>query len=184
MIIKVDSREQNPLEFSTKNGLITVVTTGLPFGDYWCAMQDKDGNEMNEVPIMFERKSISDLYSTLTNEDNIRRHKEKIKKAEQMGCRMFMIVEGTLSDVEEGYEYSEAKPLSVVKTIFTFMVKYNFMPIFCKDRAEMVRFMIHTWHAFGRNFKPVKPELSITTALDLKTSYNGTLIEQIDTPKD
>jgi ERCC4-type nuclease len=133
-----------------------VLTVGLPFGDYWASIEDKKGNELSEVPIMFERKTIADLYSTLTNEDNIERHKEKIRKAEEMDCKLFLIVEGTLSDVEQGVPYSQTEPQKLVRTVFTFMVKYGFIPIFCNDDKEMVRFMLYTWEAFGRNFKKGK----------------------------
>lgn len=158
MIVKVDSREVLPLEFPCQGLVSRVSTVGLPFGDYWAALQDKDGNELNEIPIMFERKSIGDLFGTLTNNDNIRRHKEKIRKAEEMDCKLFLIIEGTLSDVEDGYSHSTVDPQALIKTVFTFMVKYGFMPIFCTDRKEMVRFMLHTWEAFGRNFKADKHE--------------------------
>ena len=158
MIIKVDSREVLPLEFPCQGLVSKVSTICLPFGDYWATLQDKDGNELNEIPIMFERKSLGDLYSTLTNEDNIRRHKEKIRKADEMDCKLFLIIECPLSEVEEGYSHSSVEPQKVVKTIFTFMVKYGFIPIFCKDRKEMVRFMLHTWEAFGRNFERIKNE--------------------------
>lgn len=153
MIIKVDSREQSPLVFPCQGLVSKVVTIGLPFGDYWCAMQDKKGNELNEMPIVFERKSIADLFGTLSNENSIRLHKEKIRKAEEVDCKLFMIVEGTLSDVEDGVKHSQMDPQTILKTVFTFKVKYGLQPIFCKDRKEMVRYMLHTWEAFGRNFK-------------------------------
>ena len=143
-----------------------VSTVCLPFGDYWAAFQDKVGNELNEIPIMFERKSMSDLYSTFSSEVNIERHKEKVAKAERMDAKLFMIVEGSLSDLEEGVEHSQMEPQRIVKTTFTFFVKYGFMPIFCNDRNEMVRFMLHTWEAFGRNFKHLPPNVGVNEVVD------------------
>lgn len=153
MIIKVDSREQSPLVFPCQGFVSKVLTVGLPFGDYWCAMQDKDGKELNEMPIMFERKSMADLFATLSNEDGIRRHKEKIKKAEAMDCKLYLIIEGSLTDAYKGVGYGKVEPEPLIKRIFTFKVKYGLEPIFCTTRAEMVSYMIETWEAFGRNFK-------------------------------
>ena len=86
--MKTDSREQLPLEFKIGGNISKVLTVGLPFGDYWATTQDKDGNETQDIPLVFERKSMADLYATLSNEDGIRRHKEKIRKAEEMDCKL------------------------------------------------------------------------------------------------
>lgn len=153
MRVKVDSREQDKLPFQVTGNVSQVLTVGLPFGDYWAELESGQ-----EIPIVFERKSIGDLYSTLTNEDNIRLHKEKIRKAKEVDCTLILIIEGTLSDVEEGAAYSRTEPQNLIKTVFTFMVKYELMPVFCVDRNEMMRFMLYTWEAFGRNFKTVKLE--------------------------
>lgn len=155
MIIKVDSREQAPLPFKVSGNVAQVLTIGLPFGDYWAATQKKDGGEGQDIPIVFERKSMADLYQTLSNEDGIRLHKEKIRKAEEVGCKLYLIIEGSLSEAYKGVGYSQVEPEPLVKRIFTFKVKYGLEPIFCNNRAEMVSYMLETWEAFGRNFKHV-----------------------------
>lgn len=102
---------------------------------------------------MFERKSLPDLFSTLSNEDGIRRHKAKWEKAKKMEAQMYLIIDGSLSMAYEGVGYTKVEPEPLIKRIFTFKVKYGIHPIFCNDPNEMVRYMIETWEAFGRNFK-------------------------------
>lgn len=153
MIIKVDSREQEPLPFKVGGNISKVLTIGLPFGDYWCEFED--GHEMS---IMFERKSMQDMFATLSNKNGIRRHKEKVAKAEAMDCKLFCIIEGSLTDAYKGVGYSNVEPEPLVKRIFTFMVKYGFQPVFCNSRKEMMDYMVETWEAFGRNFKHLSGE--------------------------
>lgn len=153
MIIKVDSREQNPLPFKTSKTVSSVLTIGLPYGDYWAVTQNKDGSEGQDIPIVFERKSMADIYQTLSNEDGIRLHKEKIAKADRDSVKLYCIIEGTLTEAYKGVGYSQVEPEPLVKRIFTFKVKYGFEPVFCSSRQEMMDYMIETWEAFGRNFK-------------------------------
>jgi ERCC4-type nuclease len=151
MIIKVDSREQLPLDFTVTGNVTQVLTIGLPFGDYWATMQDKQGNEIQDIPVVFERKSIEDLYSTLTHGHD--RFKRELERAEQMDCKMYLIIEGSLSETLSGVGYSKVEPDSLVKSLFTFKVKYGLEPIFCNNRSEIKRYILETWEAFGRNFK-------------------------------
>ena len=142
-------------------GLVSKVSTvGLPFGDYWAAFQDKDGNELNEIPIMFERKSIEDLYGTLTSGHD--RFKKELERAYKMDCKLYLIIEGSLSEVLSGVGYSKVQPDTLIKSLFTFKVKHGLEPIFCNNRNEMVRYMIETWEAFGRNFKRVKHDYQVS----------------------
>ena len=158
--MKIDSREQNPIPFKVGGSITSVLTVGLPYGDYWASTQNKDGSEGQDIPIQFERKSMQDLYQTLSNEDGIRLHKDKIRKAEEMDCKLYCIIEGSLSEAYKGVGYSQVEPEPLVKRIFTFKVKYGFEPIFCNNREEMMHYMLETWEAFGRNFKHLqgKPE--------------------------
>ena len=145
MKIKVDSREQEPLPFVVGGNVSNVSTIGLPFGDYWCELEDG-----TEIPIVFERKSIQDLYGTLTSGHD--RFKRELERAKRVDCQLFLIIEGSLTQVLKGTPYSQVNPDTLTKSVFTFKVKYELQPIFCTSRAEMMRYMIETWEAFGRNF--------------------------------
>lgn len=159
MKILIDQQEKTPLPFKVGGNITEVITKHLPFGDYWCEWET--GQEM---PWMFERKSAADIYGTLSNEDGIRRHKAKWERAKAMDCTLELIIDGTLSDILDGVSHTKVEPGPLVKRIFTFKVKYGISPIFCSNPHEMVRYMIETWEAFGRNFKPP------ITALPSKTT--------------
>ncbi len=146
MIVKVDSREQAPLPFKVEGNVTSVLTIGLPFGDYQAVLEDG-----TPIPIAFERKSCADLYSTLTT--GLERFKRELKRAEEHKFQLYLIIEEPLEQVLKGTPYSQVHPNSLVKTVFTFKIKYGLHPVFCSDRKEMMRYMVETWEAFGRNFK-------------------------------
>ena len=148
MKILIDQQEKLPLPFKVGGNVTEIITKHLPFGDYWCELENG-----TEIPIMFERKSIPDLYGTLSNHEQLDRHKNKLKKAELVNSKLYLIIEGTLFDVLDGTSRTSVEPEPLVKRIFTFKVKYGFEPVFCTDREEMMRYIIETWEAWGRNWK-------------------------------
>lgn len=150
MKILIDQQEKLPLPFLVGGNVSGVITKHLPFGDYWCELESGQ-----EIPIMFERKSLPDLFATLSNEDGIRRHKRKLEKACEMDSKLYLIIDGTLTDAYKGVGYTKVEPEPLIKRIFTFKVKYGFEPIFCESPKEMINYMIETWEAFGRNWKKV-----------------------------
>ncbi len=150
MKILVDTREQLELDFTIGGNISEIKKVTLSFGDYGAEFEDG-----TPIPIVFERKSMADLFATLSNEDGIRRHKAKIERAKEAKTALYLIVEGSLTDAYEGVRFSKVDPAGLVKRVFTFKVKYGLHPIFCTDREEMVRYMVETWEAFGRSFKKV-----------------------------
>lgn len=150
LTLKIDTREQKPLDFS-ETELFTVVKEGLPVGDYWCAWPD--GKEM---PICFERKSIPDLFGTLTG--GIKRFKRELGRAVEFKLAVILIVEGTLSEVLAGIPHSTVKGESILKTVMTLWVKYDLIPVFCPNRSEMKRYILETFEAINRNYSPTKTE--------------------------
>ena len=149
MILKIDSREQTPLDFTVGGSVSRIDVTGLPFGDYWAAYET--GQEM---PVCFERKGISDLFGTLSG--GMERFKRELERARDNNFKIILIVEGTLSEVIAGAKYSTVEGKSILKTMFTLWVKYDVVPVFCPNRSEMKRFILETFEAIGRNFKPNK----------------------------
>jgi ERCC4-type nuclease len=157
VIIKVDTREQAPITFDVTGSISRVDITGLPFGDYWAEWEpgtEKAGYNC-EMPVAFERKSISDLFGTLTG--GYERFKRELQRAKENNFKLILIVEGTMSEVLAGTKYSEVKGESIMKTMFTLWMKYDLVPVFCPNRSEMRRYMIETFEAIGRNYKPKKP---------------------------
>ncbi len=147
MKVKIDSREQRPINFEVSGSVSTVTTEGLPFGDYWATYENGE-----EMPIVFERKGMADLFGTLTS--GMERFKKELQRCKENNFKMILIVEGTLSEVLVGTLHSTVEGKTILKTMFTLWVKYDLTPVFCPNRSEMKRFMIETWEAVGRNFKP------------------------------
>lgn len=157
MKIFTDTREQNTLEFKVGGDVSEVVRTKLPYGDYFGGWEDKAGNFVDFFPVAFERKSMGDLYGTLTS--GMERFKREIERAKEDGFQLIIIVEGCFEEVRQGFKYSKAEGDSILKTLFTLWVKHDVPHIFCNDRKDMVRTILHMFSAVGRNFKPKKTEV-------------------------
>lgn len=125
------------------------MVSGVPFADYWCSYESGDN-----MPIVFERKSISDLFGTLTS--GMERFKRELDKAHTAKFKLIIAIEGTLSEVLVGAPHSSVKGETIVKTLNTLWVKYDVPHIYFPNRSEMKRQMIETWEAVGRAYKPQK----------------------------
>ena len=122
-------------------------TTGVPFADYWCSYETGEN-----MPIVFERKGLADLFGTLSS--GMERFKKELKKAEEAKFKLIIAIEGTMSEVLAGAPHSSVKGETIVKTLNTLWVKYDVAHLYFPNRSEMKRQMIETWEAVGRNFKP------------------------------
>ncbi len=123
----------------------------LPVGDYGC--QYEDGWV---APVVFERKSVPDLFGTLGK--GHKRFQREINRAKDSKTKMILIVEGTLSKVLKGYDRSSIKGISAVKTLFTLWIKYGVYSAWCKDRVEMTDYIYHYFTSIGRlKYKPTRP---------------------------
>jgi ERCC4-type nuclease len=158
LIIIEDSRESKPLSFKHKE-IDMVVRAKLDYGDY---SSHKDGEV---CPVYFERKSIGDLFGTLSgckpkDEDGniiqdattgIERFKAELKRCSEDGSQMFLIIEGTMKDVVAGYKYSRMKGLTILRILFTMFIKYKLMPVFCSSRREMALYISEFYYSYWRN---------------------------------
>lgn len=142
LLLLVDSREQLPLKFEGIEGVDKVETIGLPFGDYTCMI---DGRQ---VPVCFDRKSLGDLYGTMTN--GYERWKREMAKAKEHGHKLILITEGTYSDVLEGYSHSEYSGQSMVKKLAMLAVKYDLEWWPCESRKVMAARIVDTFSAIQR----------------------------------
>ena len=154
MKLFVDTREQNALEFKAEGSISEVIRTKLPYGDYFGGWEDKNGNFVDFFPVAFERKSMGDLFGTLTS--GMERFKREIARAKEDGFQLIIIVEGCFEEVRQGWKYSRAEGESILKTLFTLWVKHDVPHILCNDRTDMIRTITEMFSAVGRNFKPKK----------------------------
>lgn len=122
-----------------------VVRSKLDFGDYSAHC---DGHV---CPIYFERKSIGDLFGTLTT--GYKRFKQEVNRSIKDGSKLVIIIEVSLSDILKGYEHSTVKGESIAKTLFTLMVRHHIPFVCCTSRREMANYISEFYYAYFRNIK-------------------------------
>jgi len=149
MKIIVDTREQTALKFKH-----VTVSRKLDVGDYGC--QFKDGH----IPdIFFERKTIGDLYGTLGK--GYKRFKKEITRAIDTDTTLLIIVDGTFTQVLNGYRYSRRAGISIITQLMTIWVRHGIRPIFCKDAKEMALFITEFYKGVGREYVKQKSSRNI-----------------------
>jgi ERCC4-type nuclease len=142
MKIIVDTREQLPLEFH-HHYITEVIRRKCEVGDYGCQYEN------GEIPpIYFERKSISDLFGTLST--GYKRFKKEIIKAKENKLILVIIIEGSLTKIIKGVDESQRSGDEVCQQLFTIMCRYQVPFICCKDRQEMTRWITEFYLAYGR----------------------------------
>lgn len=129
MWILIDTREQYPL------GLVCDVKfKGLKFGDYGCMF-----SETYQYPVVFERKGIGDLFSSLTQGyDRLRKCFERAKKA---NFTLIIVIEGTKEKILKGYAHSARDPKSIIKQLETIERKYGVTHMFFPSRISMAHYI-------------------------------------------
>jgi len=143
--ILIDSREQKPLLFEN-NKVESIDIVCLPYGDYRAKLDD------GYLPsIVFERKSISDLFGTLSK--GYERFKKEINKAKKDNVQLIIIIEGTLTKISKGNKYSHRSGDSIIKQLFTLMIKHNILFVCCKDRSEMANYITNFYLSYNINRK-------------------------------
>lgn len=144
MEILVDSREKERLSFSHPY-ITDVKIEKLDVGDY--RVEFTGGYR---PPLVFERKSIGDLYGTMTN--GYSRFKKEVERAADSNTQLIVIVEADLSTVAKGYKHSKFAGESMIKKLFTLWVRYKLMTVYCRNRKEMSEYILQTYLALGREY--------------------------------
>jgi len=144
MKIIVDTREQLPLDFQ-HHYITEVIRRKCEVGDYGCQLEDG-----HETPIYFERKSVSDLFGTLSS--GYKRFKKEIIRAKENKILLIIIIEGNLSKILKGFENSDRCGDSICQQLFTILIRYKIPFICCKDREEMTRYITEFYLAYGREY--------------------------------
>jgi len=133
--ILVDTREQSPV--------IAGRRATLPFGDYACELGDG-----TMPPVFFERKSIPDLFGTMSK--GYERFRKMLRKAAEAEVRIVIIIEGSLRKVSRGYARSQRSGVSIIKQLYTVRAVYGVEIVFCQDRLEMSQHIYHCFDAYRR----------------------------------
>jgi ERCC4-type nuclease len=140
MLIRVDTREQTPLKFECET-----VTIKLDFADYSCVLSDG-----YVVPVVFERKSVADLYGTMAA--GYSRFKNEIIRCQEAKFRMILLIEGSLTKVSKGIKHSQRNPESLLAQVFTLWVKYGIFPVFAKDPEEAAKYILLFYTAYEKKY--------------------------------
>lgn len=144
MILVCDTREQKMLDFSGIEGIEKIEEMGLSFGDYTAIVHGRP------VPIVFERKGISDLFGTMTN--SYERFKKEMERAKISQMKLILIIEGTYTDVWNGIEHSQFSGESMIKKLHMLQVRYDLETVFCESRRVMARYIAGLFLAVERNW--------------------------------
>ena len=139
----IDSREKKPLNFRG------AITRKLEFGDYGAEV---DGQLL---PVVFDRKSCNDFYSTLTSGHE--RFKKEMLRANDAGFKLIMIVESPYSDVLErkfeGAHNIKMRHGIIEKILHKMQVRYaGFEIVFCKDRKDMQKYIRNYFNALNEEY--------------------------------
>lgn len=144
MVIVQDTREQLELDWSGIEGIEKVEVIGLPYGDYTAIVHGKP------VPIYWERKSLNDLFGTMTS--GYERFKKEMSRAKEANVELILCIEGTYTDVWDGVEYSQFPGPSMIQKLETLWAKYGLWTVFCESRRVMARTIAGKFSAVERNF--------------------------------
>ena len=130
MTIIIDSREQKPLVFGCD-----WVRKKLHVGDYGAKFSE---NHIHST--IFERKGISDLFSTLST--GYFRFRKEIDRAEKSKTRLIIAIEGTEERVLKGCSHSARDPKSILVQLETINRKYGVSAIFFPSRIAMQNYIV------------------------------------------
>lgn len=148
--LTIDSREQKSLlDTFNKDRFDSITVDGLPFADYWCSVYT-DGT-WTEVPIVVERKSLGDLYGTMTN--GYERFKRELERCKENNCHMILAIEETIDRVHQGYEHSQFSGDAMLKKLGMMQVRYGLEVHYFNGRRAMARWIEELFDACARNLE-------------------------------
>lgn len=149
-----DTREQKPLDFSGIEGVKKVEVMTLSYGDYSGIVHG------HPVPILFARKAFGDLWGTMTTTDGHKRFKAEMQRAKDASMKLVLIIEGSYSDVWNGFDKSAYDGVSMLKKLATMYTRYDLEYVFCESRRVMARRIADTFYAIERNWAKENPSIA------------------------
>ena len=91
-------------------------------------------NDLEEV-VAIERKTIGDLWNTLGRNDNYKRFLKEWDRAKNYKLK-FLIIEGSLKDIDSGYRYSQVPVNNIHAKLISLQVKHNVHVVFAGRPEE------------------------------------------------
>ncbi len=138
-----DTREQKGKgwEFRASANCYKMEKKKLDVGDYAIA-------GLEDV-VMVERKTIGDLWGTLSRPENYKRFLREMDRAKDHKLK-YLVIEATLAEVNGGYGFSRVKPANIHAKLISLQVKHNVHVIFA-GRQDVARAWVRT--LFGKLFR-------------------------------
>ena len=144
MKIVIDTREQLPLDFRRSKVVEDVLYQTLKTGDY--------SIEGYECAIAIERKSPSDLFSTLGK--GHKRFKKELERAQELDY-FAILVERPFTEILnkdfEGSQYTQMRGDVIIKILYTIKFSYGIDVIFCNGRQEASSIIRNLFAAYVKN---------------------------------
>ena len=138
--IIVDTREQKPYTFRG----YTVRRRALKSGDYSLL------GHTNKIII--ERKSLADLYGTITQRKNLIRFKKELKRLEKVPY-WFILVDSSATSISKGYKYSRANGFAVLCLVFELIFQHNGRVLFANSREEASMLILSMFSGYLSSLK-------------------------------
>lgn len=129
-----DSRETRPIQFSRDEVIRNIQRTKLEYGDYRAILCDGKPSK-----IVFERKSVADLWTTMTKGHN--RFLAELERAKAERAKLVLIIEAPFSSILVGYDQSKYPGTAMVKKLWTLFYSYDLPFIFCQSRQDMSNYI-------------------------------------------
>ena len=125
-----DTRERDGKgwNFKASQNCAGMISAKLDVGDYSIVGL--------ENLVCVERKTIGDLWGTLGNQKNYERFIREWTRA--VNHKKFLIIEGTLADVDGGYRFSKVSPENIHGKLISLQIKHGVHVIFA-GRTDVAR---------------------------------------------
>jgi ERCC4-type nuclease len=146
-VLVVDTREQNPFDFSRFQGWFSgIERRALKLGDYSIA-------GLEEVCVV-ERKDLADLVRSFTTERKV--FVDRLRQMARYPHRLLMIT-AALSQVKSPYPYSTAKPNQITQSLMAVLAGLQ-VPFLCTETHELGEellasylYQVHLYHWLEAN---------------------------------
>lgn len=174
MIIKVDTREKQPYEF-TSFPEVETVKWKLDFGDYTLEGFEKD--------ICVERKSLDDFVNSICGDRF--RFKERIKEISENIKYACVVVEGSMLDIIEKKYFGRMKPSSVLGSLLSIQLDYGIAVQLCENRvaaqAYALAFMSYAARKIEEEKERIKKAEMLLGVFPFGSSITEIIIENGET---
>lgn len=114
-------------------------------------------------PVIWERKGIGDLYSSLTFQ--YERFKRMFLRAEKIGIKVIIAIEGTREKILKGYPHSARDPESVIKQLETIKNKYGIPHYFFQSRNSISHHIVDYYLIKYEEYKEAERLINSLNAL-------------------